>query len=354
MSENAADDFNSLLAGVKEHDSNHTVELERSLTEAESKITFLESERVELLKKLDTAFSEVNGEAGKPLLVAIDNVITDPDKPNTRQEINETFETWLVENIREQKASGGAGVQDPISVRWSETHEKYLINKGHTRHRCAKRAGLEVVPIIIQDKSTDWNQVIENLIRDNLSTKDMVAFIVAKKEQGISQSEIGRRLSRDRGWVSKHAALADLPTFIQTIWDNGYANDFTVLYGLSTIYKVDAKFVEKEANKFIAKKKSITEDDVNKIKNQLRKPVKTDKEEPLESDETESNEVNKDKQPKTKVQLKIQIEFNKQTAYLVLEEASEPGNIVIELKNGSVLEARIDEITIIGVREVLG
>jgi len=355
MTKQRIDDFDDILDGISLGQKDDTPSNDE-LKKYKDEIDFLKKENTSLFNKLNTAFeaNNVTGEAGKPLFVQIDDLIEDPINPNTRQEHNSNFEEWLTSNIKEQSESGQNGVQDPISVRWSEEHKKWIINKGHTRHRCAKKAGLKEVPIIIQDKSTDWNQVIENIIREGLPTKDMVAFIVRKKNEGISQTEIGKKLSRDKGWVSKHIALANLPTYIQSVWDNKYATDFIVLYTFLTVYKLDPEFVEEQANKIIAKKQSISKLDLLDIKKALvanknnDEPENIDDEYNYTEDENSTGETTK----KIKPILKISVEFDGQLAFLLIQEPSQSDHLVLELENGSKIEAKIDDVKIKGVLNV--
>jgi ParB family chromosome partitioning protein len=331
------DDFDDLLDGVSSGGK-----VEKELVAAKAKI-------VELEKAFSAVDSKSGEPSGKPLMVDINLVIEDPDKPNVRQDENASFEEWLTENIKEQKAEGGPGIQDPVSVRWSKEHQKWIINKGHTRIKCGKKAGLREVPILIQDESTDWNQVIENILRDGLTTKDTVAFIDKKKKEGISQKDIAKKLSRDAGWVSKHAALINPPTFVQTIWDNGYASDFSVLYGLTTAYKENPSVVEEEANKIISERQTITEDDVNAIKKAIKTPH-TDEELGLNDNEDEEGSGGEDdSDAKKKSRTKLEIEFDGQTGYVVVKEPEDNDNLVVELESGGKMEVPISDITIVGI-----
>ncbi|WP_020211049.1 ParB/RepB/Spo0J family partition protein [Gilvimarinus chinensis] len=357
------DDFDALLEGVSKEDQSE------ELSQAKKRIETLESEKQELSTKLEAAFSEQGGQAdsGKPLLLPIDDVIEDPDQPNVRQQRDKEFEAWLTENIRQQAKDGGTGVQDPISVRWSEQHEKWIINKGHTRHRCGKKADLKLIPAIVQDQHTDWNGVIENLIREGLTTKDMVAFIVRKKEEGFKQKDIAQRLSRDTGWVSKHMALANPPTFIQTLWDNGYATEFSILYGLLTAYKKDPEATEKAINEVIADKGKITYHDAQDLAKKIEKTKKNllnentagqgegseGEQEEIEGGQGSSNPENPPTETKAKKPLvRLQVSFDKQDGFVLMREPEQSGHLVIELDSGGVIEVPIKEVEIIGMSAI--
>lgn len=348
------DDFDDLLDGVVLDSSTKS---QSNDTELLKKIEELELKNSTLMSQLDIAIQASTGDAGKPLLVSIDDVIENPDHPNSRQEINQEFEDWLTNNIKEQKASDpeSDGIQDPISVHWSKEHEKWIINKGHTRHKCGRRAGLLQVPVIIQDKSTDWNQIIENIIRDGLSTKDLVNFISSKVNSGISQKEVAQSLSRDKGWVSKHMALVNPPTFVQSVWDNKYATEFAVLYTLVTIYKANPQLVEEEVNKVIAKKQSVSKLDLLDIKKIIDGNKGSDLEPEDENDNEEDNEQGgeaEESNKKSKPKFRLAVELDGEAAYLLLQAPSHDGNLVLELQNESVIEAPIDQVIIKGMVDV--
>ena len=342
------DNFDDILMGTSV--DNDQSDLQEKLKEAEQKVAQLESENTTLKGQLESAFNASGASSdGRPMLVDINDVIEDPDKPNTRQQTDEEFEQWLTENIKSQFEDGQDGVQDPISVRWSEDYKKWIINKGHTRRKCAEKAGLTQVPVIIQDKQTDWNQVIENIIRKGLSTKDMVKFIMDKKTEGIKQTEIAKRLSRDKGWVSKHVALANPPQFIQSIWDNGYATDFTVLYGLVSAFKKSPELAESEILKLVSDKQNISQDDINKLNKSIANPKSTPEEdnEELEDQEEQQQEPAK----KKKAVFKVAVKYDDQEMTLLIQKPSEPQNLVLEMANGELIEAPANEVSLLGINE---
>lgn len=318
------------------------------------------------IAELEAALDKKAASEGKPLVVPIGTVIENPDHPNSRQDQAPDFEAWLLESIKEH------GVQDPISVTWSAEHEKWIINKGHTRRKVAEKAGLKEVPIIIQDNQTDWNQVIENLIRKDLSTRDMVNFIAKKKSEGMKQKDIAKKLSRDPGWISKHVALENPPTFISHLWEQGYASDFTTLYSLVTCYKFDSAATEKEVNKIIANKPSISFDDAEQIKVKLAGKKNTDKPpvvlgegEPAPAPNKKTNEVddereeaekpeeeqNKTPEPpaeKTKT-LRVKVSVDDSLGYLLIERTGKKGNVLVELTSGGTVELPSEEVKLLGV-----
>lgn len=320
----------------------------------------------ELENKLEEAIREANknggsevgnGEAGKPLLVNIGDVIENPDEPNTRTINNEDYIKELTANIKTQFENGGQGVQDPISVKWSEKYEKWIINKGHTRRLCAEKAGLERIPIIIQDDSTDWNQVIENILRENLPTKDLVNFVAKKKAEGCSNKKIGEMLSKNSTWVSKHVALSDVPAYVQSVWDSGYATDYNVLYEIFTCYKKDEEFTTDFLNSVISKKKEIVRADVLELHEKLKssddnEDNQEEDDQSTEAEETKDSQKDEDGGFKTVTKLLVETSEGKQ-GHLLIEKASIETNLRIELIDSSEkVEEPASTTKIIGIVEI--
>ena len=351
--QDSMDDFDDLIDGITDIPREQDNKANEALAEAQAEILKLEQEKYNLNKKLEIAFSSNSTSDGRPMLVSIEDVIENPDKPNTRTKANPEFEEWLTNNIKEQKESGGDGIQDPISVQWSEQYQKWIINKGHTRHKCGKRAGLTEIPVIIQDNSTDWNQVIENLLRDGLATVDVVKFIADKKAQGIKQKEIAKRLSQSAGWVSKHAALIDPPAYVKSVWDNGYAEDYTVLYALTTAHKQSPVAVEKAVNAIVIDKGKLSEDDIKRISEKLKdsEPKTPEKElnNELRNSKTEQPEQDK---PAKKI-VRVECKYDNETVFLVIRPASTQGNIVVERLTGEEIEVKPSDVTIITIVDFL-
>lgn len=345
------DDFDDLLAGVTEEKTDSLVaELNKKIEEQQELIESQQAEINNNKQVLEHAFeaSGSNVEAGKPIQVDINLVIENPDKPNVRSEVDEEFENWLTDNIKEQFKRDGIGIQDPISVFWSEKHEKWIINKGHTRRKCGERAGLNQVPIIIQDSQNDWNQVIENIIRKGLSTFDMCEFLRAKKDEGLTNKEIGERLSRDKGWVSKHLALIDPPNSISLVWRSGQATDYSTLYEMVTTRKVDPESFDKQIMKLASSQELITRSDISAMKKSLTKAVKDQEENTVNnSDEEHSNE-----EPKAKTKLVLEVKDEAQTYTVLFEKASRDGCLMLEDENGEKVEKEISSLAISKMKEV--
>ena len=156
----------------------------------------------------DTA-TQNGGMNGRPLLIPLAQIDEDPDQP--RRVFSEAELAQLAESIR------SVGILQPISVRLVHASGRYVINMGTRRYRAARRAGLEVVPAIVQDGTGPdrYAQMIENIQRDDLAATEIAAFVVARLDAGEKQADVARKLSKPKDWVSRYAAIPRMPEFLQ-------------------------------------------------------------------------------------------------------------------------------------------
>lgn len=146
---------------------------------------------------------------GQPLRIPLDQIDEDPDQP--RRTFNERELDELAASIREK------GVLQPIVVRRGDEDGRYVIVVGGRRYRAAQRAGLNEVPAILQsgDETDRYSQMIENIQREDLQAQDIAAFVSARLEAGEKQADIARKLGKPRDWVSRYAAVRNMPEVLQ-------------------------------------------------------------------------------------------------------------------------------------------
>lgn len=152
--------------------------------------------------------------AGQPLLIAIDSIDEDLDQP--RRNFSEQELEELSQSIREH------GVLQPIVVRRSNGEGRHVIAMGARRYRAAQRAGLHEIPAIIQGgrEPDRYAQMIENIQRDDLRTPEIAAFIADRMGAGDTQADISRKLGKPRDWVSRYAAVQNMPEFLRARLEN--------------------------------------------------------------------------------------------------------------------------------------
>ena len=118
----------------------------------------------------------------------------------------------IFENIDELAESMKEGQLLPITVTPDEEEGGYTILQGERRWLAAKKAGLTKIEVMVVDKpksETDriYGQLTENIQRENMKLCDLVSSISCLIEMGNSQTEIAKRLGKDRTYISRIASL---------------------------------------------------------------------------------------------------------------------------------------------------
>ena len=177
-----------------------------------------------------SALLETPAGGNRPLELALDEIIEDPDQP--RVEFDSETLAELAESIKDR------GVKTPISVR---PHQGggYIINHGARRYRASKLAGKTAIPAYVDDDYTDEDQIIENIHRDALKPREIAEYIGRKLSQGKQQKDLAKSLKKSKAWVSQHATLLDLPEAIAEVFNSGRATDVTAINELVSCYKED-------------------------------------------------------------------------------------------------------------------
>jgi len=131
-------------------------------------------------------------------------------KPHHRQP-RKTFDDGkmaeLIASIKEK------GIIQPLVVRRQGDH--YQIIAGERRWRAAQKAGLESVPVVIQDVSEDWAleiALIENIQREDLNPlEEAGAYHHLMESFELLQEEVAKRVGKDRSTVANALRLLRLP-----------------------------------------------------------------------------------------------------------------------------------------------
>jgi ParB family transcriptional regulator, chromosome partitioning protein len=181
------------------------------------------AKRVEDLSSLFEGLEGVDGEhdpeadaSGSPVEIPIDEIEEDPDQP--RKTFGEAALQELAASIRER------GVLQAIVVRPKGEGAKHRIRYGARRWRAARLAGLSAIKAVIRDQSDDgdpYDQMIENIQRDDLSAPEIAAFVASRLAGGESQADVARRLGKDKSYVAVHAAVSDMPEELRAKLDAG-------------------------------------------------------------------------------------------------------------------------------------
>jgi len=174
---------------------------------------------------------------GRPLQIPVKDIDEDPAQP--RQEFDAASMEELEQSIRLH------GVKTPVSIRPHPTEQKrWILNFGARRLRASKSAGKTTIPAFVDRSHTDYQQVIENLQREDLKPRELAIFIKKKMDEGEKQAQIAELLGVNRSMVTNHLTLIDPPTCIDEIYTSGKCVSAKTLYDLRNLHKEFPKDVE--------------------------------------------------------------------------------------------------------------
>ncbi len=144
--------------------------------------------------------------------VPVDRVYSNPSQP--RRYFDEGALSDLAASIREH------GVLQPILVRpRAEGH--FQIIAGERRWRAARIAGLEQIPVIVEqidDEAALEIAIIENLQREDISPlEEADMFERMTSEHGYSLRKLAQKLGKDKGYVENRLRLAHAPDEVREL-----------------------------------------------------------------------------------------------------------------------------------------
>lgn len=175
---------------------------------------------------------------GRPLQISVKDIDEDPAQP--RQEFDAASMEELEQSIRLH------GVKTPVSIRPHPTEQKrWILNFGARRLRASKSAGKTTIPAFVDRSHTDYQQVIENLQREDLKPRELAMFIKKKMDEGEKQAQIAELLGVNRSMVTNHLTLIDPPACIDEIYTSGKCVSAKTLYDLRNLHKEFPKDVER-------------------------------------------------------------------------------------------------------------
>lgn len=177
---------------------------------------------------------------GEIMLFDMGRIHPDPDQPRSRD--NPGFSP---ESIAELAASfGPTGPKSPISLRDHPTIPGALmINHGERRYLATQVKGLTKIGGFIDNNHNEDDQVIENVQREDMTPREIAAYIGRKLKNGFKKKDIADIIGKSPSFITQHAALLDLPEPIAKVFNSGRANDVTVVSELVTAYKKNPKEV---------------------------------------------------------------------------------------------------------------
>lgn len=145
--------------------------------------------------------------------ISIDEIHPNPHQPRSSFDVGSLVE--LATSIREH------GVIQPLIVsERPDQPQRYWLIAGERRWRAARRAGLEDVPAIVREATSQQLlelALVENLQRDDLSPlEEASAFNTLIDQFNLTQAEVAYRVGKSRSAVANAVRLLGLPLEVRT------------------------------------------------------------------------------------------------------------------------------------------
>jgi len=147
----------------------------------------------------------------------IEEIAPSPEQP--RRRFGEAELEELAASIRAH------GVIQPLIVRARPEGEGYFLIAGERRWRASQRAGLERVPVVVQN--VDSEQAFERALVENLQRSDLnpieeaEAYNRLTDEFGHTQEQIATRVGKERSSVANAMRLLKLPKSVRAMVEEG-------------------------------------------------------------------------------------------------------------------------------------
>ncbi len=215
------------------------------------------------LSGLEALNASVSGkDAGKPLSLELDRVHEDPNQP--RKTFDDVLE--LAASIAE------VGVKVPITVVLHPSiADHYMVKFGARRRRAAVAAGLTHIPAWLEEAPNDFEQVIENLQRSDLTAMELALFMAGKIGAGMKQTEVAKKLGIRPSAVTKHLALVNAPAEIEAVYRSGKNTSPETIFELRSVFQ---RFPD-ETRAWLAQDIDISRRSVEQLKQALAGVVAT-------------------------------------------------------------------------------
>ena len=163
-----------------------------------------------------TAGPERKALATGEVRIKITSIVPNKDQP--RKNFDKEKLEELAASIKEQ------GVLTPLIVR--KLGENYEIIAGERRWRASQAAGLKEVPVVVRDyddRQTAEIALIENLQREDLNAiEEARAYAMLMEDYGLTQDEVGRRVSKNRSTITNALRLLKLVPEVQQMVVDGF------------------------------------------------------------------------------------------------------------------------------------
>lgn len=217
--------------------------------------------RPALGKGIGALLSSAAQEGGKKYFVCPVEELK-PHSQQPRKVFDDEKMAELVASIKEK------GVIQPLVVRQMPDH--YQIIAGERRWRAAQKAGLDKIPVVIQNVSEDWAlevALIENIQREDLNPmEESAAYKHLMDSFDLSQDEVAKRVGKNRSTVANALRLLRLPDRVK---DDLLTTRLSMGHARALLALDDELDMVEASDEIIRKRLSVRETEklVKKIKN---------------------------------------------------------------------------------------
>ena len=167
---------------------------------------------------LESLMGEANHEVGA--MAPESSLPISKIKPNPKQP-RHSFDENALEELSDSIKQNG--ILQPLLVR--KVGQSYQIVAGERRYQAAKKAGLKELPVVIKDISDEdvfKLALIENLQRSDLTPiEEAQGYRQLIDENGLTQEQLGKALSKSRSAITNTLRLLDLPVDVQEMMGEG-------------------------------------------------------------------------------------------------------------------------------------
>jgi len=188
-----------------------------------------------------------------------------PHHRQPRKTFNDVKMAELVASIKEK------GIIQPLVVRRQDDY--YQIIAGERRWRAAQKAGLESVPVVIQDVAEDSAleiALIENIQREDLNPlEEAGAYRHLMDSFDLLQEEVAKRVGKDRSTVANALRLLRLP---EKVKDDLIESRLSMGHARALLALENEEDIVEASHQIIRKKLSVRETEklIKKIKNMFK------------------------------------------------------------------------------------
>ena len=143
----------------------------------------------------------------------LDRIRPDPNQP--RKKIDPQYLGELTKTVKQH------GILQPITLRYDEQNDVYLILSGECRYTAAKAAGLDRVPVWVRTPKNEeilLQQVIENWTRSDLNPFELADSLAQIRDANqYNQTQLANATGKNKSEVSRLLSILELDAETQRI-----------------------------------------------------------------------------------------------------------------------------------------